>query len=147
MTSTTSGPRRPLWRPTTERLRAANLTRFIEYVNSTHHLDIGSYAELHDWSVREIADFWAVMWEFAGIRSSQAYETVIEDIRRFPGARWFTGTRLNFAENLLRFRDDRPALIFRSEGPRIASSLTHAQLYELVGRLSESLRKIGRAAR
>ena len=74
---------------------------------------MASYAELHDWSVTEIADFWAVMWEFAEIRSSQPYESVIDDIRRFPGARWFTGARLNFAENLLRFRDDRPALIFR----------------------------------
>ncbi len=122
--------------------RAANLTHFIEYVNRTHQLGLASYGALYDWSVTEIADFWAVMWEFAGIRASQGYESVIDDIAHFPGAHWFTGARLNFAENLLRFRDDRPALIFRSEGPR-SSTLTYAQLYALVGRLADSLRKTG----
>ena len=69
------GLRDPLWRPAEARVRTANLTRFIEHVNSSHQLDIGSYAELHRWSVTEIADFWAVMWEFAQIRSSRAYDS------------------------------------------------------------------------
>jgi acetoacetyl-CoA synthetase len=132
----------PLWRPSQARVRAANLTRFIEHINRTHHLGIRSYAELHQWSVSEIADFWAVMWEFAEIRSSRTYDSVLDDIRHFPGARWFGGARLNFAENLLRFRDDKPALIARAEGNR-SSSLTHAELYGLVGRLAHSLRAVG----
>ncbi len=135
-------PRVPLWRPNADRVRDANLTHFIQHVNRTHQLGLRSYRDLYDWSVMEIADFWAVMWDFADIRASQSYESVIDDISHFPGARWFTGARLNFAENLLRFRDDRPAFVFRSEGPRSAS-LTYAQLYELVGRLAESLRRAG----
>jgi acetoacetyl-CoA synthetase len=82
------------------------------------------------------------MWDFAGIRASRPYEAVLEDVRRMPGARWFVGARLNFAENLLRFRDDRPALMFRGEGRR-STTLTYAQLYGLVGRLAESLRALG----
>ena len=58
-------------------------------------------------------DFWAAMWEFGGIQASRTYDAVLDDVHHFPGAKWFEGARLNFAENLLRYRDDRPALIFR----------------------------------
>ena len=76
------------------------------------------------------------------IESSRSYNSVLEDIRRFPGARWFNGARLNYAQNLLRFRDDKPALVFRGEGER-AAAISHAELYELVGRLADSLRSMG----
>jgi len=128
--------------PTEERKRGANVTRFIDLVNRTHGLDLASYAQLYDWSIEEIADFWAVMWEFGGIRASRSYETVLADLRQFPGAKWFPGARLNFAENLLRFRDDRPALIFRGETQRSAV-MTYARLYESVANCAASLREIG----
>ena len=105
--------RQPLWVPSQERQAASNVSHFIEYVNRTHGLQISSYQQLYDWSVNELSDFWAVMWEFAGIKSSRQYDVVLEDIHRFPGASWFPGARLNFAENLLRYRDDHPALVFR----------------------------------
>ena len=135
-------PRLPLWNPTPERIREANLSRFTEWINRTHGLDLRTYGELHEWSTNELADFWAAIWDFADIRFSRSYDAVLADIRRFPGAQWFPGARLNFAENLLRFRDDRPALIFRGETER-AASLTYAQLYDLVGRCAQSLRDLG----
>ncbi|HUH96189.1 MAG TPA: AMP-binding protein, partial [Anaerolineales bacterium] len=132
----------PLWIPSAERKRDANVTRFIEYIHRTHHLDFKTYGELYAWSVTESADFWAVMWEFADIKYSRPYDAVVENIHRFPGAKWFPGARLNFAENLLRYRDDRPALVFRGE-TQISRRLTYAELYDSVARLARSLRELG----
>ena len=134
--------RQPLWVPSQERREASNISGFINELNRTHGLNISNYQQLYDWSVSEISDFWAVMWEFAGIQASQQYDLVIEDLHRFPGAKWFPRARLNFAENLLRYRDDRPALIFRGETEK-ASSMTYAELYDAVARLARSLRGLG----
>ncbi len=133
----------PLWEPSGLRRREAHLTRFIEHVNRMHHLDIQSYPQLWEWSVRRIPDFWAAMWEFAQIRASQPYTRVIDDLTAFPGAKWFPGARLNFAENLLRhYESQRPALIFRGETQK-SSVMTYAQLYDAVARLAASLRDTG----
>src|SRR5512139_2309284 len=93
-------PRLPLWKPTAERKRDANLTRFTAILNQTHGLNISSYSQLHTWSVSEIADFWAVLWDFVDMRASRQYEGVVADLSKFPGTEWFPGARLNFAENL-----------------------------------------------
>ena len=134
--------KQPLWVPSKERQAASNIARFIDELNRTHGLHISDYRQLYQWSVNEVSDFWAVMWEFAAIKASQPYDVVIEDLHRFPGAKWFPGARLNFAENLLRFRDDRPALIFRGEGEK-SSRMTYAELYEAVARLARSLLGLG----
>ncbi len=134
--------RQPLWIPSPQRKQQANLTRFIDLINRTHGTKLETYAQLYKWSVTEIADFWAVMWEFAGVKASRSYDAVLDDVHRFPGARWFLGARLNFAENLLRYRDDQPALIFRGETEK-SSSLTYAELHDAVARLAKSLRALG----
>ena len=134
--------RQPLWIPSQDRQEASNIARFIDQLNSSHGLDISNYSQLYQWSIDELSDFWAVMWEFAGIRASRTYDVVLEDLRRFPGAKWFPGARLNFAENLLRYRDDRPALVFRGETQKMAR-MTYAELYDAVGRLVRSLRGLG----
>jgi acetoacetyl-CoA synthetase len=131
-----------LWIPSDERKRQANITRFLDLLNRTHHLDLRTYAQLYEWSLAEPVDFWAVMWEFADIQYSRAYDAVVEDINEFPGAKWFPGARLNFAENLLRYRDDRAAFIFRGETQKSAR-MTYAELYDDVARLAKSLRELG----
>jgi acetoacetyl-CoA synthetase len=118
------------------------MTRFISFVNEKHGLEIDSYAQLHDWSVEHIPDFWAAMWEFGDIRASREYTEVVEDLSVFPGAKWFPGARLNFAENLLRYRDDRPALVFKGE-TQTSATLTYAELFDTVARLAKSLREMG----
>ena len=79
------------------------------------------------------------MWEFGEVRYSRSYDVVLENVNRFPGAKWFPGARLNFAENLLRYRDDRLALIFRGE-MQTTAYMTYAELYDAVARLAKSLR-------
>jgi acetoacetyl-CoA synthetase len=134
--------RSPLWIPSEERKQKANITRFIEQVNAWYRLNIGSYAELYRWSVEQIPDFWAAMWEFATIKESQHYDQVVEDLSKFPGTRWFPGARLSFAENLLRYRDDRLAFIFKGE-TQVSRTMTYMELYDAVARLAQSLRESG----
>ncbi|MDR7522763.1 MAG: acetoacetate--CoA ligase [Armatimonadota bacterium] len=134
--------KRPLWVPSEDRKRRAHITRFIRIVNDRYGLPIASYPQLWTWSVEHIPEFWATMWEFGGLRASRGYDAVVDDLSRFPGARWFPGARLNFAEHLLRYRDDRPALVFRGE-THTTSSMTFAQLADRVARLAASLRAEG----
>lgn len=132
----------PLWVPSEERKQAANITRFIHEINARYHLNITSYRELYEWSVTNIPEFWSAMWDFAEIRCSRPYHQVVDDLTKFPGAKWFLGARLNFAENLLRYRDDHLAIIFKGE-TQTARQMTYAQLYEEVARLALSLRDVG----
>ena len=132
----------PLWTPTEQQKENANMTAFIEYVNGKQETRFREYPELYQWSIEQIPDFWARMWEFGEIIASRPYETVVDDPRKMPGAKWFVGARLNFAENLLRYRDDRIALIFQGEG-RKPVRMTYAELYQNVSRLAKSLRDQG----
>jgi acetoacetyl-CoA synthetase len=138
--------KQPLWVPSEDRKRRANLTRFLAQINRRHDLGLSTYAQLWEWSVAHIPEFWAAMWEFAGIRASRGYDVVVDDLARFPGARWFPGARLNFAENLLsRGRSRQPALVFRGErqGEGPSSALSYAELRDAVARLAAALRGAG----
>ena len=131
-----------LWQPTEEQTKQANMARFINFVNEKYALMIDSYDELYDWSIENIPDFWASMWEFAQIKASRKYDEVVDDLSKFPGAKWFGGARLNFAENLLRYRDDHIAFTFKGETQKSAR-MTYAELYDSVARLAKSLRQMG----
>ncbi|MFQ5999620.1 MAG: acetyl-coenzyme A synthetase N-terminal domain-containing protein, partial [Candidatus Bathyarchaeia archaeon] len=128
-----------LWQPSEERIKQANMTRFIDFVNKKYGLEINSYAQLYKWSIENIPDFWAAMWEFGGIKASRGYDKVVDDLSKFPGARWFIGARLNFAENLLRHRDYHAAFTFKGETQKSAR-MTYAEVYNSVARLAKSLR-------
>ncbi|MHA2295509.1 MAG: acetoacetate--CoA ligase [Candidatus Hodarchaeales archaeon] len=131
-----------LWKPSEDQIEQANATKFIKFVNRKFNLSIGSYHQLHEWSVEKISDFWATMWEFGEVIASRRYNEVVEDLSVFPGTKWFPGARLNYAENLLRYRDEQLAFIFKGETEKSAN-LTHADLYVKVARLARSLREIG----
>ena len=137
-----SGSRVPLWVPSEERKRDANITRFMEEIDRRYDLALRTYPELYQWSVDHIPDFWAAMWDFVEIKSSRKFDQVIEDLSRFPGAKWFPGARLNFAENLLRYRDDHLAFIFKGE-TQVSRRMTYAELYDAVGRLAQAFRAAG----
>ncbi|MEM3725733.1 MAG: acetoacetate--CoA ligase [Candidatus Bathyarchaeia archaeon] len=131
-----------LWKPSEERIKRANISRFMEFVNKKYMLKINSYFQLYNWSVERIPDFWAAVWEFCEIIFSKNYVKVVDDLNKFPGAKWFVGARLNFAENLLRYRDNHPALIFHGENQKTAK-MTYAELYKNVAGLAKALREIG----
>lgn len=133
---------RILWQPSDEQVKASNMYRFMQHINKKYGQDFDEYAPLHRWSVDHIAELWAAIWEFMEIKASRPYEEVVDDAAKMPGAKWFTGARLNFAENLLRYRDDRVALIFKGKG-RPSEKMTYEQLYDEVARVAKSLRAGG----
>ncbi|MEZ4316540.1 MAG: acetoacetate--CoA ligase [Myxococcota bacterium] len=136
----------PLWTPDPERVGHTHLARFIEHVNRTHGLELADYDALYTWSIENLPELWQAVWDTTGIRASEPATTVLSGDASHADPEiahhWFPGARLNFAENLLRFRDDRPALTFVHEsGAR--ESLTYAELYGRVARFARWLRSVG----
>jgi len=120
---------------------------YIRFIEGEFGVAFEDYGQFHRWSVDRAADFWASIWHYSDIIASEPWQEVLEDADRFPGARWFTGARLNFAENLLRFAQqpayrDKAALISRLEnGERY--SLSYADLHREVEKLAAGLRQVG----
>ena len=131
-----------LWQPSEERIKNSNMYRFMNIINEKYNKDFAEYTSLWEWSTENIPDFWASMWEFAGIKASQPYGEVVDDLTKMPGAKWFPGAKLNFAENLLRYRDDQVALIFKGEA-QDSVQMTYAELYDEVARVARSLKETG----
>lgn len=134
--------RTPLWIPSEQRKRDANITRFMNVVNARRKLNLASYSDLYTWSVESIPDFWADVWDFVEIKASQQYNSVVTDLSVFPGAKWFPEAKLNFAENLLRYRDNHLAFVFIGE-TQTSKRMTYAELYDTVARLARSLKESG----
>ena len=131
-----------LWSPSQERVHSSNMFHFMQWINERHGQSFIRYDQLYRWSVENIADFWESWWHYAGIKASRAYTTVLDDPAKMPGARWFEGARLNFAENLLRYRDERTALIFYGED-RVRSRITYEQLHSAVAGVAGALKALG----
>ncbi|MEM9598397.1 MAG: acetoacetate--CoA ligase, partial [Acidobacteriota bacterium] len=131
----------PEWTPSAERVEAANLTRFLRVV-AAREPSVEDYPSLWRWSVENPAAFWREVWEFCGVLAAGGPTETVIDLDRMPGARWFPGARLNFAENLLRHGDDREALVFWNEEGR-RGAYTYAELRAEVARLASALRHQG----
>ena len=133
---------KPLWAPSEQRIKQCNMYRFLNIVNQRFDKNYHEYAELYEWSTENIAEFWATFWDFADIIATKPYDHVLDDLGKMPGAKWFSGSRLNFAQNLLRYRDDRTALIFNGES-QVARRMTYQELYDEVARIAKSLKAAG----
>jgi len=137
-----SDERNKLWEPSKKWIKNAEVSRFIELVNKNFKKNIKDAKELYQWSIDKIEDFWEAMWDFGGIIASQEYDKVVEDLSIFPGTKWFPGAKLNFAENLLKYKDDQFAFIFQGESKK-TEIITYENLNKLVARLAKSLREMG----
>ncbi len=131
------------WAPSDELLNKTNMAQFIEFVNQKHGNKFITYNDLYSWSVHNSPAFWADMWEFGGIKASQPYEHVIVNFEDMLSTKWFVGAQLNFAENLLRFQDERIALVFKGEAMTGVVRISYAELYNQVAKLAKSLRETG----
>jgi acetoacetyl-CoA synthetase len=148
----------PLWQPTQADRERAEMTRFMRWAAERRGHDFDGYGDLWRWSVAEVEDFWASIWEFCEVRSSETYEQPLVE-RRMPGAQWFTGSELNYAENLLaplRFagadggeeagprpdRSDAVAVVHSSE-LRELGELTWGELTAQVAAVAGGLRALG----
>ncbi|RLQ20959.1 acetoacetate--CoA ligase [Seongchinamella sediminis] len=132
----------PLWQPDPQRIASALITRFRDELKAEGFAVGETYADLHRWSVDQPEQFWQALWRFGEVVAEGDREPVLVDGDRFPGARWFPSTRLNFAENLLRYRDERVALVSLLEnGER--RELSYRELYRQVAQLASALRALG----
>jgi acetoacetyl-CoA synthetase len=131
-----------MWKPSPDQIEAANLTAFARFAREQFGADVTDYAALYRWSIDEPADFWKAFWNFAGVLANQPFDVVMEGEPAMPGTRWFVGSRLNFAENLLRYRDDRPAIVTWTERGRDRER-TYRQLYAEVAQLAAALTAAG----
>ena len=131
----------PLWTPSPERVATALITGFAQRASARWQRPLDGYAALHAWSVAHPEEFWTSVWEdgdVCGVRG----DTVLADGERMPGARWFPDARLNYAENLLRSRDDADALVFWGED-KVKNRLSHGDLYRQVAHFAAALQEQG----
>ncbi len=132
----------PIWQPSADRIAQSEMVAFIAEVNRRWNKNIIDYAGLHQFSVDEPERFWTAVWDFCGIIAEQRGDIVLADRDQMPGATWFPQARLNFAQNLLRRRDNETAIVALAEdGSR--RTLTFAQLYDLVSRIAQAFTASG----
>lgn len=131
-----------MWRPDSGRV--TNMDRFRARINENFNLNLKTYKELYNWSISNYADFWEEVWHFCEVKHSQIYEQVIDKTKGIADIpEWFSGSRLNFAENLLKYKDDRVAIYAASEGRAEVEKLTFAQLHQTVAEYAAALKQMG----
>ncbi|MFC3616541.1 acetoacetate--CoA ligase [Lutimaribacter marinistellae] len=139
-----SDPRPVLWTPSVERAEASRMAEFMRWLESEKGLSFDDYNGLWRWSVEDLEGFWQAIWEFFDLKASAPHTRVLAK-RSMPGAEWFPGAKLNFAEQMLRQTEktpDGPALIVRSEtfGRK---ELSWQELSEQVASVAATLKKMG----
>ena len=131
-----------IWEPSDERKNNSQMMDYIHFINKKFSFSFTNYDELYNWSINKNQDFWLSFWEYSKVIDHKPCTSVVDDIKKMPGAKWFDGCTLNYAENLLRFRDNKIAIQFyREDGPQY--TLTYNQLYLKVSHLASSMRKMG----
>jgi acetoacetyl-CoA synthetase len=140
MTETAEG--NLLWEPPAELKESAIITRYMRWLEENRGLSFGDYNELWGWSVDDVEGFWSSLWEFLEVKASKPYERVLAK-SEMPGAEWFSGAELNYAEHAFRnARDDEPALVHSSELRPLAET-SWAELREKTASLAAALREMG----
>jgi len=131
-----------VWTPSPERIASATITRYRGWLNETRGLQLEDYAGLWQWSVEELEDFWASIWEFFEVEASEPYERVLTR-REMPGTEWFPGARLSYAEHVFRGRDEAAVAIRHASELRPLGEWTWGQLRAQAGAVAAALREAG----
>ena len=118
------------------------MTRFMRWLGAERGIELDGYESLWRWSVDEIEDFWASIWEYFGVEAEQPYERVLGS-RAMPGAEWFPGARLSYAQHIFRGRDDSEPAIHHASELRELSTMTWGELYDITARIAGGLRALG----
>ena len=143
-----AGSQGPLWEPSEQQRESAEMTRFMVWAAQRSGRSLPDYEALRRWSVEQLEDFWAAIWDYAGVRASRPYERVL-DSHRMPGARWFGGAQLNYAENLLAGpaggpgRDPGQVALLHASELRELQALTWGELSAQVAATAAGLRALG----
>ena len=131
-----------LWQPSAERIGKTRMDAFRRFVNQRHGLNLHDYPALHQWSIDQRESFWQAIVDVFDVSFHQPAECVLREGPQMPSAQWFPGATLNFAEHLLKRRDDSVAVVAINENGQ-REQLTHAELAAQVAGLQRSLRAAG----
>ncbi|MCL6494792.1 MAG: AMP-binding protein [Ignavibacterium sp.] len=130
-----------LWKPSEERITNSNIYHFINYLNEKENLSCSDYYQLYDWSVNNIEEFWKHIWKYSEIIHMKSFKTVLID-KGIKDSEWFVGSELNFAENLLRYTNEKFALVsYRENYPAVR--ITYFELNKIVRKVSNALKSLG----
>lgn len=131
-----------LWEPSEKVKEEANLTAYMAWLAERYGLSFGSYRELWAWSTTEIEAFWGSIWEYFEIKASEQPSAILAE-RTMPGAKWFPGARLNYAENVFaKMKAEGPAVLYQAEdGP--LTTIDKAELLRKTRALAQALRAMG----
>ncbi len=132
----------PLWTPPKERKKQSLISQFINFVNKTKSLNINSYEKLHKWSIYQPSEFWGSVWQFSCVIHQQPASTILQNAKHIVDCKWFVGSKLNYAENLLHNRDNTLALIEINEQGE-SETISLSALKTEVNRLSQHWRQHG----
>ncbi len=131
-----------LWEPSEERKQQSNVYHFMNWLQTHKNKHFTDYHALWQWSVKELEDFWASIWEYFNIQAKQPYKTVLSS-HDMPGAKWFPEATINYAEHIFRNRnDDEPAIIHASE-LRGTEETTWKKLYQDTSALQQTMKNLG----
>ena len=131
-----------LWQPTAEDIARANLTDYMRWLREQRGLHFDDYPALWRWSVERLEEFWGSLWDYSGVLASERASTVLAE-RVMPGAQWFPGARLNYAENIFRKRSaERPMIFYQAEGQPLVT-LSWEEVLDQSQRLAAALRRMG----
>jgi acetoacetyl-CoA synthetase len=142
MTSVERTLPRVLWTPPEDVLQTTNVGRYLTYLRRTRGLEFDGYEELWTWSVTELEAFWSSLWDYLGVISRTPPAAVLAD-RRMPGAKWFPGATLNYAEHALARAGEKPAIMARSQTRSGDVVWSGADLADRVARAAAGLRRLG----
>jgi acetoacetyl-CoA synthetase len=131
-----------LWESTEDFKAQANITGYMAWLKAEYGLEFDDYHRLWQWSVTELENFWESLWNFMQIKASKPYSKVLSE-RKMPGAQWFAGAELNYAEHVFRnISPDYPALMFQSEIQPL-TEVSWDELYQNVSSVAAALRDMG----
>ncbi|MFC3519634.1 acetoacetate--CoA ligase [Streptomonospora nanhaiensis] len=131
-----------LWTPDSERRERANITDFARWVREHRGVEAPDYESLWRWSVTDLDGFWSAVWEYCGVQADTPYEEVLASAE-MPGARWFTGARLNYARHVFRDRDDDAVAIRHASELRVLGEWTWGELKARTAAIAQGLRQLG----
>src|SRR6201992_3032767 len=135
-------PQQAMWTPPVEMMESTEMARFMGWVEGRHGRSFSGYGELWQWSVDQLEEFWADIWEFCEVVASKPYERVLGS-HEMPGTAWFQGAELNYAENLLAGHDPAETAVLHSSELRDLAELSWGELNASVARAAEGLRALG----
>ncbi len=131
-----------LWEPSAQSVERATMTRYMRWLADERGLVFHDYASLWEWSVTELEEFWASIWEFFGVSASAPYSQVLAE-RTMPGARWFQGAELNFAEHVFRDKQPDQVAVLHASELRELGELRWGELRDQVAEVAAGLRALG----